>query len=142
MAKDSSESSSQSDNTNSNSVGDKNVSAAGDVAAAAASDPKSTGNEKVDTPAIQESGVSLQDLKTRIGRVYGSNVELVEDSENGVYTAKLQSTSYGTRTFVLDGEGKSAEEARTDLWNRIPMYRGSPSQQDRYPHDYARPNAV
>lgn len=114
------------------------------------STPKDTGstdadknrNDKQENPTIQESGVSTQDLKTRIGRVYGSNVELIEGKDGDVFTAKLETQAYGTRTVVMDGRGESAEEARTSLWNRIPMYKGHESQYGKYPHDYARPNAV
>lgn len=99
--------------------------------------------EVVANPSVQASGISTSDLEKRIGSAYGSGVELVEGKEDDKYVAKLRSTSYGTGTFVLDGRGDTADEARTDLYNRIPIYNTGPAPEAlSEPHDYARPNAV
>lgn len=100
-------------------------------------------DDQLNKPTAQESGVSTDLLKKRIGDVYGSAAELVEGQEGDKYVAKIRSTSYGTGTFVIDGSGKSADEARTDLWNRIPRYKAAVDPDVlSEPHDYARPNGV
>lgn len=99
--------------------------------------------EKVRENEIQEKGVTSGELKSLLGRIYGSNVQLVEEEVDGKNVAKVQVTSYGTGTFVIDGEGDSADEARTDLWNRIPRYPDNVAGGDQsLPHDYTRPNGV
>lgn len=104
-------------------------------------------SDKVADNSIQESGISTAELKALAGKTYGSNVEIVEEQNDAnptqPFVAKLFVKSYGTGTFALDGAGKTAEEARTDLWNRFPKYPGSPDPSVlSEPHDYTKPNGI